>query len=185
MRKITRMSIDALKQTMPVLTAEEERQIVGGYKVIIDVVRSSGGADSTLSTFTVTVYEDDGITAASGISGYSGFMLEPRLDPSLAQTEGSDTAISSGTYDLFWRADRNRFQLEDVPGRSGIQIHAGNSGNETTGCLLPGTGYSEHDSGSGNTDYSVTGSTTALSGITNILNAYGMGSGNSMAIRIQ
>lgn len=53
-----------------------------------------------------------------------------------------ETAIPYGEYQIVMSFS-NRFQvylpeLLDVPGYSGIRIHAGNSEIDTSGCLLPG-----------------------------------------------
>jgi hypothetical protein len=51
-------------------------------------------------------------------------------------------AIPAGRYEihLAWssRFKRDLPRLVDVPGRSGILIHSGNTNVDTTGCLLPG-----------------------------------------------
>ena len=51
--------------------------------------------------------------------------------------------IPAGTYEIAVTFS-SRFQvmmpiLLDVPGRSGIRIHAGNTDKDTTGCILVGT----------------------------------------------
>ena len=53
-----------------------------------------------------------------------------------------ETAIPTGRYKIE-RTFSNRFQmttpqLMDVPGFTGIRIHAGNTAADTEGCLLPG-----------------------------------------------
>ncbi|OPY16869.1 MAG: hypothetical protein A4E70_02075 [Syntrophus sp. PtaU1.Bin005] len=61
-----------------------------------------------------------------------------------ASTNDSATAgrIPAGTYQAHVRTDGPlgwRLELEGVPGRGNIQIHAGNTPEDTTGCILPGT----------------------------------------------
>ena len=57
------------------------------------------------------------------------------------------TAIPAGRYELkkTWsnRFKKHTLQLMDVPGFTGIRIHAGNSHTDTEGCVLPGTGISD------------------------------------------
>lgn len=56
-----------------------------------------------------------------------------------------ETAIPRGIYNLAYTYS-NRFmkytiQLMNVPGFSGIRIHAGNKSNDTEGCILVGKEY--------------------------------------------
>lgn len=57
------------------------------------------------------------------------------------------TAIPAGTYDLIvtfsQRFQRMLPQLVDVPGFSGVRIHAGNDHHDTEGCLLLGLGVND------------------------------------------
>jgi hypothetical protein len=145
MKTLKKADIEALRRLMPVFTKEEEREIVGGAHVIIDVYRYGFGPDSTASTFTVSVVGSCGQTE-SYYPSMSGYMLEPRVDASLATTSGSDTAIPSGSYFVYQRADL-KWELSGVEGRSYIQIHTGNSGSDTTGCLMPGGQMSTDSSG--------------------------------------
>jgi hypothetical protein len=120
---------------MPVLSEEEQTNVVGGYHVVITVTRCGYGNNSTVSMFTATAYDNCGQVVGTPISGY---MLEPATNYDLATTAGSDTAISAGSYSVVYRAD-GRYEITGVPGRSGILIHTGASVYDTTGCFLPTT----------------------------------------------
>lgn len=53
------------------------------------------------------------------------------------------SCIPVGTYNGMLRYDKNdgwRIQLENVPNRTGVQIHMGNYTKETKGCILVGVG---------------------------------------------
>lgn len=61
------------------------------------------------------------------------------LEPSF--TAGSHPAVAYGTYqvNLVWSPKFRRYMLRlEVPCRSGILIHAGNSAEDTHGCILLG-----------------------------------------------
>ena len=61
------------------------------------------------------------------------------LEPSI--TACNHPAVSFGTYkvNLVWSPKFNRYMLRvEVPGRSGILFHAGNTQDDTLGCLLLG-----------------------------------------------
>ena len=50
------------------------------------------------------------------------------------------SCIKEGVYkcEKFIRKDRPAIRIHDVPGRTGILMHVGNSIRDTTGCILPG-----------------------------------------------
>lgn len=58
------------------------------------------------------------------------------------------SCIPPGTYKAFKRVKPSGvvIQLEGVPGRSGIQMHAGNFTRQILGCILPGDGIKDLDS---------------------------------------
>lgn len=67
------------------------------------------------------------------------FVLEPGGPDST--TAGSDKRIKAGTYKILPYSSRrypNVYELQHVPGRSKILIHAGNYHENTEGCLMPG-----------------------------------------------
>lgn len=77
------------------------------------------------------------------------------------------TAIPVGSFEIKWtfsqRFQKFTFQLMDVPGFEGIRIHAGNSDKDTEGCILVGTGK---------TDHTLTESRKALEFLENYLKPY-------------
>jgi hypothetical protein len=54
-----------------------------------------------------------------------------------------ESAIPKGTYTVRFtyspRFKKNMWQIIDVPGFDGIRIHAGNTADDTEGCILVGT----------------------------------------------
>jgi hypothetical protein len=173
MSKIPKLDIEALQKIMPVLNEEAQRNIIGGTHVIINVQRYGFGSDTTASYFTATAYDDNGNVIGSQI----GYMLEPATEYSLCNVAGSDTSICAGTYSMSYY--NNHYYVNGVNGRSGIQIHAGNNGGDTSGCLMPGDsiGFSNENYYIPNTHSG--GTTTALY---EFLNKY---SGTGITITIQ
>ena len=122
-------------------------------EVVITTNRLWYGKDSTGSAFLATAYDEHG----NAVDSMEGYFLEPTTDYKRAKKAGSDTSIMYGEYNVISRAElekrinstttggktKLRFQwyVDNVPGRSGIAIHVGNYGNDTTGCLLPGESY--------------------------------------------
>jgi len=75
-----------------------------------------------------------------------------------------------GSYDAFIREDHtpNRIELRDVQGHTDMQIHVGNTSEDTTGCPLAGTG-STNDPYSINKSHEVSDSTNAMNSILGII----------------
>jgi hypothetical protein len=148
----------------------EDVTIIGSLEhcsVKISVKRNGYGNDTTVSTFSAIAYDATGST----IKTITGYMLEPRTDTSLCTTRGSDTAIQAGTYGVVKVAATGRYTLVNVPGRTGIQIHSGNNGGHTSGCLLVGSSMSY-----GNGDFSIPGgSVTATKALEKLMDTYGRG----------
>jgi hypothetical protein len=67
------------------------------------------------------------------------------LEEAWRDNQRSISCVPPGTYDAYLRYDsskKNRewcFQLTNVPNRTAIQIHIGNSPGDTEGCILVGT----------------------------------------------
>src|SRR5947208_1162932 len=53
------------------------------------------------------------------------------------------SCIPAGTYSCWWRHERGRIQLWDIPCpggyRTGVQIHVGNQPKQIQGCILVAT----------------------------------------------
>lgn len=84
-------------------------------------------------------YSGDDCT--SGSMGVNGQFLCHTLERPWADNQKNISSIPAGTYPAFLRydkADHWRLQLENVPGRTGVQIHVGNEPDQTLGCILVG-----------------------------------------------
>ena len=64
--------------------------------VVINTNRLWYGEDSTASAFLATAYDEHG----NKVDSMNGYFLEPATDYDLAKTEGSDTAIMYGQYNV-------------------------------------------------------------------------------------
>ena len=125
--------------------------------VVINTNRLWYGKGSTVSAFLATAYDEQG----NKIDSMEGYFLEPETDYERAKKEGSDTAIMSGAYEVIPNAEmlkrvnerrgqkglprvkeiRYKWYIDNPSGRSGIAIHGGKSGENTTGCYIPGNTF--------------------------------------------
>ncbi len=72
----------------------------------------------------------------------SWFVLEPGGPDS--ETAGSDQRIKAGTYQILPYSSKKYsgvYELQKIPGRSKILIHAGNYHENTESCLMPGKNW--------------------------------------------
>lgn len=139
--------------------------------VVVNTNRLWYGKDSTVSAFLATAYDEQG----NVVDSMRGYFLEPGTDYNRAKKEGSDTAIMSGSYEVIPQAEmrkriaerrtlngeriiehdiklRYNWYIDNPPGRSGIAIHSGRDGRNTTGCFIPGDSISSNKE---KTDYSI------------------------------
>lgn len=122
--------------------------------VVIITNRMWHGKESTVSTFIATAYDEH----RHKVDFMEGYFLEPKTDYDRAKIAGDDKAVMYGTYNIVrpkYKWQRFKWYVDSVPGRTGIAIHRGTSGKDTSGCLIPGSGF-YHDKNSD--DYRLTGS---------------------------
>lgn len=72
--------------------------------------------------------------------GFSSIYVGETLELPFKDNAKNVSSIPSGTYEGYWRTKR-KFQLKNVEGRTGIQIHLGNYLNEIEGCILLGSSF--------------------------------------------
>lgn len=139
-----------------VIPAPKKREKVNFSKILNEAVskkrKDINAAVFTRSSYNRTMvlvldriwYTEKSTVGALYIDGkYECFILEDsdRLKKNRRKVYG-ETAIPRGTYEIRLNYSR-KFKrilplLSNVPGFSGIRIHAGNTARDTEGCLLPG-----------------------------------------------
>jgi hypothetical protein len=124
------------KQLSPLVQRQDEEaaEAVAAAVVNIEIQRDTETDQTTLGTLTV---------------GGQALQVLELPDRGNAATDDPNTAsrIPAGTYQAHIRTDRElgwRLELENVSGRSNIQIHVGNTYDDSTGCILPGTSRGEN-----------------------------------------
>ena len=171
MKTLKQKKLDELAKEMPSINEKGQQAVKGNYKVVITTTRSGLGSSSTLSYWGAMAYDENG----NVVEGMTGVFLEPAVNEDSCTIPGSDTAIQAGTYEIkpsTYHGESGYYEVMNVPGRSGIIIHAGNTGEDTEGCLLPG------ESGSYNpatNEYTVSNSRKTLNSLTDFLDKYGSG----------
>jgi len=82
--------------------------------------------------------------ATLGVLCLDGRPMFVTLEDAWRDNERMISCIPKGTYKVIWHKSPkfgNVFKVVDVPGRSDILIHAGNTHNDTHGCILLGMMY--------------------------------------------
>lgn len=140
-----------------------------GPCVRVTTSRTGYGTSSTLSVFLATAYDEQG----NIIKQTTGYFLEPVVDGDHNTTEGSDTAIPAGDYDIVpstFNGHPGYYEVTGVEGRTRILIHPGNTGIDTTGCLMPGTSYNYNEE---DDEYSVSDSTNKFKELRSMFRQFG------------
>jgi hypothetical protein len=92
--------------------------------------------------FKITIFRQ--YPAAQCTSGYlavNGNIICYTLEKPWRDNQQNVSSIPAGTYNAILRYDHNdhwRIELLDVPGRTNIQIHIGNTVDDISGCILVG-----------------------------------------------
>lgn len=129
-------------------THNEADRCPGKTRVVVNTNRLHYGYNATISAFLATAYDSSG----RKVDSMQGYFLEPRTDYDLATTQNSDTAIMTGTYRIMPKWDEKQkydWYLRNTKGRTGIAIHGGVNGDNTSGCLIPGSSFNiyKHEKG--------------------------------------
>lgn len=115
-----------------------------------------GGSRTTAPDDTVTIRVErvvDTGTATLGRLTVDGTKIEAvTLEPEGPDStvDGSNLRIPEGRYAIArdpGGARANDFELQNVPGRSDVQVHQANLRSETTGCIVPAGTFSAGNSG--------------------------------------
>jgi len=94
------------------------------------------------TAFTVKIMRQyPGAKCTSGYLAVNGKVICYTLERPWLDNMQNISAIPPGRYPAFIRydhADQWRIELQDVPGRTNVQIHVGNEVDESKGCILVG-----------------------------------------------
>lgn len=141
-----------------------------GKGIVVYSTRLFKTSKSTLSMFTAAAYDEKGILMPSEV--VKGYFLERVINYEKAEKTGSNTAIRKGTYIIVPGSTSQKYKwyLSNVPGRSGIAIHAGNNYYDSEGCLMTGSNYTYNN----NQDaYQIWNSKECLKKLQNLFDKWG------------
>ena len=157
-----------LDKAFPEPSAHQE----AGNCVRIISTRLAKTCVSTLSKFTAVAYDANGNIISSTMM--NGYFLERGINYEEATVSGHNAAILEGDYAIVPGESGQKYSwyLYNVPGRAGIAIHAGNTYQDSTGCLLIGNSYAYDKN---NKEYTIANSRNTLSKLSDLLKKYGHG----------
>jgi hypothetical protein len=108
---------------------------------LIGLVLSLGNP-SPSDSFKVSIYREyPGNHCTSGYLAVNDQIIAYTLERRWADNAQNISSIPAGTYPAILRydhADHWRIELQNVPGRTNVQIHMGNEPNQSKGCILVG-----------------------------------------------
>jgi len=93
-----------------------------------------------MRTYRLLRLEDTG-TECRGILVEGARFVAQTLERPWIGNERGISCIPTGTYTATWHRSPSKgysYHINDVPGRSGVLIHAGNTVGDTEGCILLG-----------------------------------------------
>lgn len=97
------------------------------------------------SQVTITRLSDDGVQSL-GILSVGSFTCKT-LERPWKNNQKNISCIPKGTYTVKWtyspRLLKYTYEVQNVPGRTGIRIHPGNYFFDVDGCILLGNGYQD------------------------------------------
>lgn len=102
-----------------------------------------------IQTVTLNRFRDDGVQALGDLT--VGSFACKTLERPWKNNQKNVSCIPVGTYTVKWtfslRLLRYTYEIQNVPGRTGIRIHSGNYFSDTDGCIILGTAYGDlnHD----------------------------------------
>jgi hypothetical protein len=92
--------------------------------------------------FRISIYREyPGLRCTSGYLAVNGQIIVYTLERPWKDNQQNLSSIPAGTYPAILRYDHSdqwRIELQNVPGRSNIQIHIGNEPDQSKGCVLVG-----------------------------------------------
>lgn len=98
-----------------------------------------------MKTIIITRKSDDGIQTLGEIVSTDGLFKRVTLERPYKNNQTNISCIPKGTYVVkwafMWRRLTYHYLFQNVPGRSGIFIHAGNYWFDVLGCILLGTAF--------------------------------------------
>ena len=92
--------------------------------------------------FKVSIYREyPGKKCTAGYLAVNGQIITYTVERPWADNLQNISSIPAGTYPAILRYDHTdhwRIELQNVPGRTNVQIHVGNEPNQSIGCVLVG-----------------------------------------------
>lgn len=108
------------------------------FLIILFILSGAFASD----TFKVTIYREyPGQKCTSGYLAVDNKIIAYTLERPWADNQQNISSIPAGTYPGTLRYDHTdawRIELQNVPGRTNVQIHVGNEPDQSKGCILVG-----------------------------------------------
>jgi hypothetical protein len=113
-----------------------------GRTIVLIVFLFVFAAPPPAGSFKVTIYREyPGNHCTSGYLAVNDQIIAYTLERPWADNAQNISSIPAGTYPGTLRYDHSDFwrvELQNVPGRTNVQIHVGNEPSQSKGCILVG-----------------------------------------------